>query len=258
MQQYDGWSAPLHLGVVVPEADIGPEAELQAMLRTRGTVHGSRVAFSAMRADGAMDPKIPHQPVLDFTRPPHIDDAVRAVALAPVHGVGLAFTSSSYVHGAAEEQRLLERLRTPARDLPLTTTCRAAVAACRAMGIRRLALFNPPWFDDVLNEAGRTYFAAHEITVTRSEAVAAPSIQMQVTPERLIDDVVANIGTAEAIFVAGNGQRAVAAIERIEHLTGRPVFTANQVLLWNLLPEPVRLEGYGSLFDATRTADLAG
>jgi maleate isomerase len=40
---------------------------------------------------------------------------------------------------------------------------------------------------------------------------------------------------AEAVFIGGNGLRAVGAIHALEETLGRPVLTANQVLLWEAL-----------------------
>ena len=81
--QRDGWAATVRLGVLTPAADVGPEAELNAMLPPTITVHSARVPFVAMRAGGVMDPTIA---VLDVVRafagPPGVDDAVGLLALA--------------------------------------------------------------------------------------------------------------------------------------------------------------------------------
>ena len=56
---------------------------------------------------------------------------------------------------------------------------------------------------------------------------------------------------AEAVFIGGNGFRAAAAIAAMEAAIDRPVLTANQVLLWNLLAETrtnVEVSGFGRLF----------
>jgi maleate isomerase len=56
---------------------------------------------------------------------------------------------------------------------------------------------------------------------------------------------------ADAVFIGGNGFRAVAAIEPLEASIGRPVLTANQVLLWNLLARAggsLEISGFGQLF----------
>jgi len=56
---------------------------------------------------------------------------------------------------------------------------------------------------------------------------------------------------AQAVFIGGNGLRAVGAIRALEETVRRPVITANQVLLWAAL-RAARLRtditGYGRLF----------
>ncbi|WP_019927377.1 hypothetical protein [Nocardia sp. BMG111209] len=236
----DGWSTGMHIGFIVPHADIGPEAEAQTLLAGQATVHGGRVHFAAMRAGGEMDDKIAHQPVTDFTQPPHIDEAVAALAQSPLHAIALAFTSSSYKHGADAERALLDRLAPHARGIPLNTTCTAATAALRTLAAKTVAIYNPPWFDEGLNELGATYFTAAGFAVGHRSAVELPSRQLAITPEGLHDYVTRTVGDEDAIFVAGNGQRAIGAIEALERTIGRPVLTANQVLTWKSLTDAGR------------------
>ena len=143
----DGWNRSIRIGTVVPHADVGPEAELQAMATDDITIHASRLFFSAMRAGGEMDEKIPHDPVASFAQPPYVDEAVESLAASPLDAVCLAFTSSAYKHGPEGERALIERLRTRARDLPIVSTCLSAERALTKLGTKRLAIVNPPWFD---------------------------------------------------------------------------------------------------------------
>ena len=56
---------------------------------------------------------------------------------------------------------------------------------------------------------------------------------------------------ADAVYIGGNGLRAVGVIQALETELGRPVLTANQVLFWNLLRlagTRVPVENYGRLF----------
>jgi maleate isomerase len=48
---------------------------------------------------------------------------------------------------------------------------------------------------------------------------------------------------ADAVFIGGNGLRAIGAIQALEESLGKPVLTANQVVLWKAL----RLVGTTSL-----------
>ena len=56
---------------------------------------------------------------------------------------------------------------------------------------------------------------------------------------------------AEAVVVAGNGLRAVGAIDAPEASLGHPVITANEAMLWQGLRVagvPSRMDHYGRLF----------
>ena len=58
--------------------------------------------------------------------------------------------------------------------------------------------------------------------------------------------------TAGAVLIGGNGFRAVGVIEALETDLGRPVLTANQMLLWAALAaagaNPATVQGYGRIF----------
>jgi maleate isomerase len=64
---------------------------------------------------------------------------------------------------------------------------------------------------------------------------------------------------AEAVWIGGNGFRAAGAVEALEDTIGRPVLTANQVLLWALLAHAdatFEVSGYGQLFTRKPPVDL--
>ncbi|MEV4419910.1 maleate cis-trans isomerase [Patulibacter sp. NPDC049589] len=257
-ERHDGWSARFRLGVIVPHADVGPEAELQAMAPPEVTVHAGRVHFSAMRAGGVMDPKIPHDPVLAFVEPPLIDDAVELLADAPLDVIALGFTSSAYKLGREGEGELLRRLERRSRGIPLISGGSAASDALRALDVQRLALVHPPWFDEELDALGARYFGTHGFDVTHHGPAPLPSDQSAIGVADVADvvDAVAELaGDADGVFIAGNGFRAAGAIADLEERLGVPVVTANQVLLWRALRGvdgigPIR--GFGRLLAGER------
>lgn len=251
----DGWSATHRLGLIVPDADVGPEAECGALAGADVSVHAARISFSAMRAGGEMDPKIPHDPVEAFTRPPLLDDAVAAMCLAPITALGLAFTSSAYKHGPDGERALIARLDPRTRGIPVVTTCLAAEQALAHLGVSRMAIVNPAWFDADLDAAGVRYFQAAGFDVVQSGPCGLPSGQRHVTPTALYDWIAQEIAgsPAEAVFVGGNGQRAIGIIDAVERNLGLRMLSANQVLYWAALRGagvPVDLAGYGALLRA--------
>jgi len=251
----DGWDADIRFGAVVPHADVGPECELAAMGSPYISVHAGRLYFSAMRAGGEMDAKIPHGPVASFAEPPFVDEVVEKLAACPLDVIALAFTSSAYKHGSEGELQLLTRLSPMARNLPMTTTCIAAATAFRTLDARRIALVNPPWFDQGLDQAGADYFAAQGFHVIHHAPCGLPSGQRHITPIGLFEWIegMSAKHQPDVIFVAGNGQRAVGIIEAVENELDVTLVTANQLILWHglkLLGRRPPIRGYGRIFDA--------
>jgi maleate isomerase len=82
---------------------------------------------------------------------------------------------------------------------------------------------------------------------------ALPEGQRDVHPGQLYEWVRARVPPrAEAVFMGGNGLRAVGVIAALEEDLQRPVLTANQVALWYALSvakTKVAVPGYGRLFE---------
>lgn len=151
----DGWDATVRIGLLVPHGDVGPESEMAAMAPPGVAIHATRVPFGGIRSGGGMDPTIPLQPVRRFAEPPDLDDAAELLAAAPLHVIAYAFTSSAYVIGADAEAEMVRRLERRTRGIPVVTPCAAAVEALHALHARRIASFDPPWFDAELVGLGR-------------------------------------------------------------------------------------------------------
>ncbi|MFI5695533.1 maleate cis-trans isomerase [Kribbella sp. NPDC051586] len=247
----DGWDVRTRLGVLVPHGDVGPESELQAMAPEGVCVHSTRVPFGGMAAGGVMDPTIPLAPVHAFVEPPVIDDATALLAAAPINAIGIGFTSSSYAGGPDGERKVVDRL-TERAGMPVVAPCAAAVAGFGALGINRIALFDPPWFDTELDQLGADYFVAQGLDVVAHAACELPSNQRSINPSELFAWIAEHTpADADAVFVGGNGFRAVGIIGALEEDLRRPVVTANSALLWGLLQAAhcaARPTRYGQLF----------
>jgi maleate isomerase len=257
MWQSDGWDVRVRIGVLTPHADVGPESELQAMAPDGVGIHAARVPFGAMGTGGTMDPTIPLAPVAAFAEPPHIDDATALLAAAPVRAIGIGFTSTAYVLGADGENAMVTRLEQRSSGIPIVSTCAAAVLALRSVQAQRLALVNPPWFDAELDALGAKFFTSQGFDVVSHAPCGLPSNQRSINPPELYDWVREHTpDSADAVFIGGNGCRAVGVIEALEQDMRRPVLSANQVLLWRCLHVAavhLKPHGYGRLFDSDAT-----
>jgi maleate isomerase len=136
--------------------------------------------------------------------------------------------------------------------IPVVATCAAAVAAFHALGIDRIALFDPPWFDVELDRLGAEYFRAQGLEVVVHSPCGLPSNQRSINPSDLFAWAVEHMPAgADAVFIGGNGFRAVGVIAALEEDLRRPVVTANSSLLWGLLQAAhcaARPTAYGQLF----------
>ena len=251
MWQPDGWSR-IRIGVLTPHADVGPESEFGAMAPDGISIHAARVPFGAYKPGGAMDRTIADDPVRAFADPPHVDDAAELLASAPLHAIVYAFTSSSYVRGGADDAKLKERLEIRTRGIPVVVSCAAAVTALNALGATRLALISPPWFSAEMDQEGARYFQNQGFQVVHNGPAGLPSDQQAIRPDQLYDWVRTHTPrSADAVFIGGNGFRAIGVIKALEENLDRPILTANQVAFWQalaLLESHVPIVGYGQIF----------
>ena len=202
MWQPDGWGFRARIGVLVAHAGINAESELNAMAPDGASVHAARVPLGVMRPGGGMDLTIALEPVRAFADPPLIDDAAELLAAAPLHAIGVAFTGSSYVRGTDDDEALRARLEGHTRGIPVAITCASAVLALRALGARRLAQIDPPWFPPELTALGSGYFASQGLEIVHAAPAGLPSNQRAIHPGQLYEWARAKVPpTAEAVWV---------------------------------------------------------
>lgn len=237
----DGVGSIARIGVLTPAFDPVPESEAWAMAPKGISIHTARVRWK--REDARL-----------FAEPSRVDSAVELLAAVKPHSIVYAFTSSSYVLGAAGDEVLRARLERVAAGIPVILAAEAASAALRAVNARRVAIIHPPWFSEETNDRGGTYFRGQGFAVV-SCARLLPLRDFQEVPPAEVHRWAATTvpNEAEAVLIAGNGLRAVGVINALEDTLSRPVLTANQVTFWRALE---RLEGrpqvtqFGRLFKA--------
>lgn len=219
------------------------------MAPTGVSIHVSRVPWNRQPLGRA--PALAREPARTFTAPPHVDNAVELLAAASPQVILYAFTSSSYVLEAKEEEALRARLEQRG-GVPVLLTCSAGVSALRMLGAKRVAVVHPPWFSAQLNASGEQYYQARGFEVVFCAPMSPTRPFMEVPASEVFDWVRASVPRrADAVFIAGNGLRAVGVIHALEQSLRRPVLTANQVLLWQALQRVGavrRVVRYGRVF----------
>jgi maleate isomerase len=225
------------IGVLTPDDDPVPESEMRMMVLDRVSIHASRVLWKTgdwrSFADAA-----PNAAELLVRLKPRV--------------ILYAFTSSSYVLGQEGDSRLRTEIEKRAGGVKVLFTCAAAVEALRLLDARRLALIHPPWFGEEVNAKGKDYFQARGFDVLSSVSLAPARTFQEVPPAQVYDWTIAHTPReADAVFIGGNGLRAIGTIRALEEHLRKPVLSANQVLVWQTLREigaARKQRRYGTVF----------
>ena len=102
-------------------------------------------------------------------------------------------------------------------------------------------------------QQGARYFQSQGFEVVYNGPVGLPSDQQAIQPGELYEWVRTHTPkSAEAVFIGGNGFRAIGIIKALEENLARPVLTANQVAFWQALGlsrTRAPIVGYGQIFD---------
>jgi len=127
------------------------------------------------------------------------------------------------------------------------------VQALTSFEARDIAIVNPPWFSREMMERGAEYFNVAGFGIKFNAVADVAGNQHLVTQADLFRWIISNVPAGiDAILIAGNDLRAVGVVRDLEAETARPVFTANQALLWALMSlagvDPRRVQGYGAVF----------
>jgi maleate isomerase len=236
-----GYGADTALGVIVLSTDETLEPELSKVVsRTGASLYHSRIAF---------DPNVTPETLAEMEH-----SLPASVALFPRHiefgAIGFGCTSGATIIGA---HRVAEIIRGDFPQASATDPVSAVMAACRAMGIKRLGMLTPYRADvsnamrEVLEKDGLKITAFGSFEEERDHMVARISEQSTL---RAILQVGA--GQCDAVFASCTNLRTFNVLEAAETALGKPVISSNSAFVWHLhklagIPAPVT--GLGRLFN---------
>ena len=142
---------------------------------------------------------------------------------------------------AMGEATVTARIRAVKPGIPVTTPFTGVVAACAALGVRRVALLAP--YTPALTAAMREHLEARGVAVVHTATFDCrlDSEINAIDPRDCYDAALAaDRPDAEAVFLCCTGLRVAAIIDDLEAALGKPVVTSNQALAWHAL----RIAGY--------------
>ncbi|HTU39310.1 MAG TPA: hypothetical protein VMF35_15030 [Acidimicrobiales bacterium] len=235
-----GWRA--RIGVLTHDDNTVSESELWTMAPEGVSLHAARIPFTDLST---------------YADPPGPENAADLLARLSLASIIYAWTVGCYFHGRVGEQDLVTRVEKHSNGVPVVMSASAAAAGFRALGAERIALVHAPFFSDDFDQKGVAYFRESGFDVVHAShllppiEVPHPNLGEAATPARLYEWVRANVpSSAQAVFIGGNGFRAIGVIAALEQDLGRPVLTANQASLWYAVRQAgsdVSMTGYGRL-----------
>jgi maleate isomerase len=147
--------------------------------------------------------------------------------------VGFACASGSFVEGIAGEQRLVEAMLDAGAPAAMTTSG-AFARALRHVDARKVAVATP-YLDEVTVRL-LDFLAEHGMSIVRSSGLGRSS---QIWSLSYMDvfalALEADHPDADALVVSCTNVRSYDIIAPLEKRLGKPVLTANQVTMWDLL-----------------------
>lgn len=212
------------LGLIVLQADETIEHDARRLLPVDG------VALYVTRVPSGLEVTTDSLSAMERALP-------GAAALFPASVafdvVGYGCTSGTSVIGV---DRVAALVKGACQTRAVTEPVSGLVAACRALGVTRLAFLSP--YVAEVSETLRGVLAGQgiespvfggfdEAEEARVARIGADSIVAAAC-------ALAERGGAEAIFLSCTNLRTLDVIEKIEEMTGLPVLSSNQVMLWHM------------------------
>ena len=229
----------LRAGVLVPSGNSVAEPELRAMLPS-----GTSMLVTRLPLRGSSKPEL--MQMIDG-----LEAAAKLLADACVdvivfHCTAVSTFAPDLAHGirARIEQ---------ASGIRCFTTADAILAALSKLNAKRVSLLTP-YIDEVhAREIGWLEANGIEVAGGANLGINTNTDMAKLTPAEILAWARDNIDdAADACFLSCTAIKSAAIIAPLERLSGRPVLTSNQSMVWQLLRssdilDPV--EGFGRLFE---------
>ncbi|OAN77430.1 Asp/Glu racemase [Jannaschia sp. EhC01] len=214
---------PPQLGMVVLQSDETLEADLRRLLPDRAELLVTRIPSSDTVSCDSLG---------EMAR-----DLTEAASLLP-RGAKLAVVGFGCTSGTAQigGGRIAQLTRAGVETQAVTDPVSALIAACRQLGLSRLALVSPYVEEvsarlmDVLAEAGI------EMAAFASFNEANEARVVRIAPGAIVDAARATAAQApcDAVFLSCTNMRTLDVIAPIEAELGLPVLSSNLVLAWHM------------------------
>lgn len=240
--------ATRYIGLLVPSADFVVEQDFRNTLPPYVGTYASRM-FHGRNPKSTLENL---QKILDAA-----ESAAELVSHANPEVVIFCGTSASFMHGKGSDDDLSKRLSKAAGGIPATNTTSAAVAALKALNIKKLFFYSP--YPLPAHRRGVQFFADHGFDVVDNDtfqcvnSLEIPALQPADIVTRLARHK-ETLKRCDGVFASCTNFRVLPVIETLEKEYGIPIVSANQATVWtglrHLKVPTSTVKGAGRLFQA--------
>ena len=207
-----------HFGVLIPSTNTTVEIEYTRLLPASLQAHFARLG----KAQGV---------VFEPSRDDDLAYQARLLGNAKVGVIALTQTSASVFDDDYDVR--VKREMTEQAGVPAFTSAEAIADAVRALGGRRIALVSP--YSEAVMRRTRRYYERRGLEIIATDAFGATDAYAigSLGPENAteaftrIDDP-----SIDVIVLPGGNFPAMGFLTEWERMTGRPIITTNQVVVW--------------------------
>lgn len=229
----------VHIGLVQLSTDHSLEMDWAKLIGSSALFFSSRVHYSSVMTPEALR---------EIAR--GVTQAAGLIADGlPMDVMTFGCTSASMVIGS---DRIEELLTVRHRGIPSTNPWRAAKAAFRRLGAKRVSIFSPyptsvnyPLYTQ-LGQAGFEVPAIGALRIENDTNITAVSYESMLDGARRILDR----ADTDVLFMSCTNLRVLDHIEKLEAELGVPVVCSNQAMFWHamaLVGKQPDCQGYGKL-----------
>ncbi len=236
------------LGLVVLQPDETIESDFRRLLPREG------VALYVTRVPSGKEATLDSLGAMEHDLPAAVELLPRALRF---DAIGYGCTSGTSIIGPG---RVAELVGGAAQTTAVTEPLSALIAACRSLGLSRLAFLSP--YVEEVSSTLRAALQAQGIETpvfgSFNEAEEAKVARMAAGSIREAALQLGQAAEAEAVFLSCTNLRTLDVIDDIEAQLGKPVLSSNQVLAWHICrlagldPDP---GSFGSLLRGDRPSD---
>ncbi len=217
------------IGVVVPYTNTNLEPDLNMMRPDGVSLHFTRIA-------GYEVDSVPGTDAMRALGNSPIEEPINLLRAIQPDVILYGCSSATLALGREADLAFANRLTTYS-GLPIITASNAVVDALKNIGVNKIAICTP--YDQLLSEITAKFFEQAGfkiISISRIKQALDSLEQGAISPDEVIKLALeADQQEVEAIVMICTDLRAAECITHIESLTGKPIVSSNQALLYTAL-----------------------